>query len=146
MHAGIQSLGTPHPPDRGDGQGHQTITRQGDPMTVGLTRLGQTRVLEERPTRPSDRMSNEIKTSLEVSSCTVGSRHSCLPHRLWRAFMGSRSAAVRIPALCGRQLVACASYVRATLLLRPVLDWRSWPCLDAHVATRDSPVLSGDIL
>ena len=26
------------------------VTRPGDPVTVGLTRLGQARVLEERPT------------------------------------------------------------------------------------------------
>jgi hypothetical protein len=29
------------------------VTRPGDPVTVGLTRLGQARVLEERPTLPS---------------------------------------------------------------------------------------------
>ena len=49
MHAGIQSLGTPHPPDRG----MVRVTRPGDPVTVGLTRLGQARVLEERPTLTS---------------------------------------------------------------------------------------------
>ena len=27
------------------------VTRPGDPVTVGLTRLGQARVLEERPTQ-----------------------------------------------------------------------------------------------
>jgi hypothetical protein len=48
MHAGIQSLGTPHPPDKGVVR----VTRPDDPVTVGLTRLGQTRVLEERPTAP----------------------------------------------------------------------------------------------
>ena len=37
MHAGIQSLGTPHPPDRG----MVRVTRPDDPVTVGLTRLGQ---------------------------------------------------------------------------------------------------------
>ena len=37
---GSHSLGTPHPPDRGDGQGHQP-DRVTLSMTVGLTRLGQ---------------------------------------------------------------------------------------------------------
>jgi hypothetical protein len=37
MHAGIQSLGTPHPPDKGVVR----VTRPDDPVTVGLTRLGQ---------------------------------------------------------------------------------------------------------
>ena len=40
------------------------VTRPGDPVTVGLTRLGQARVLEERP------------TEVRMLACAAPLRHS----------------------------------------------------------------------
>ena len=41
------------------------VTRLGDPMTVGLTRLGQTPVLEERPTPCPYALVRSLRVSVE---------------------------------------------------------------------------------
>ena len=84
------------------------VTRPGDPVTVGLTRLGQARVLEERPTRPSDRMLVRSQPLSGGLLCTV--RES--PSRLWHAFIHSLRGSLYYSSLwllplCGKHLSAC---------------------------------------